>query len=46
MFIYDNAEVIDWAGPTGVFAVAKRMDPGLETFIIADTMVPVVTARA
>jgi transcriptional regulator GlxA family with amidase domain len=42
IYVCDNAEVIDWAGPTGVFAVAKRMDPELETFIIADTMVPVV----
>lgn len=42
IYICDNAEVIDWAGPTGVFAVAKRMDPELETFIIADTMAPVV----
>ncbi len=42
IYIFDNAEVIDWATPTGVFAVAKRMDPELETFIIADTMTPVV----
>lgn len=42
IYICDNAEVIDWAGPTGVFAVAKRMDPELETFIISDTMAPVV----
>ncbi len=42
IYVCDNAEVIDWAGPTGVFAVAKRLDPELETFIIADTMAPVV----
>lgn len=42
IYICDNAEVIDWAGPTGVFAVAKRLDPELETFIIADTMAPVM----
>jgi len=42
VYVCDNAEVIDWAGPTGVFAVAKRMDPELETFIISDTMAPVV----
>ncbi len=41
IYVCDNAEVIDWAGPTGVFAVAKRMDSELETFIIADTMAPV-----
>lgn len=42
IYIFDNAEVIDWAGPTGVFAVAKRMDPEIETFLIGDTTTPVV----
>ncbi len=32
-YLFDNAEVIDWATPTGVFAVARRMDPELETFL-------------
>lgn len=42
IYIFDNAEVIDWAGPTGVFAVAKRMDPELDTFLVGDTAIPVV----
>lgn len=42
IYIFDNAEVIDWATPTGVFAVARRMDPELETFLIGDTRSPVV----
>lgn len=42
IYIFDNAEVIDWATPTGVFAVARRMDPELETFLIGDTQSPVV----
>lgn len=42
IYIFDNAEVIDWAGPTGVFAVAKRMDPELETFLIGDTTAPII----
>jgi transcriptional regulator GlxA family with amidase domain len=42
IYIFDNAEVIDWAAPTGVFAVAKRMDPELETFLIGDTQTIVV----
>ena len=42
VYIFDNAEVIDWAGPTGVFSVAKRMDPELETFLVGDTTTPVV----
>lgn len=43
IYIFDNAEVIDWAGPTGVFAVAKRMDPELDTFLVGDTNRTVVT---
>ncbi len=42
IYIFDNAEVIDWAAPTGVFAVARRMDPELETFLVGDTQLPVV----
>lgn len=42
IYIFDNAEVIDWATPTGVFAVARRMDPELETFLMGDTQSPVV----
>jgi len=42
IYIFDNAEVIDWAAPTGVFAVARRMDPELDTFLIADTLTPIV----
>ncbi len=42
IYIFDSAEVIDWAGPTGVFAVARRMDPELETFLVGDTQMPVV----
>jgi transcriptional regulator GlxA family with amidase domain len=38
IYIFDGAEVIDWAGPTGVFAVARRMDPELETFLVGDSM--------
>lgn len=42
IYIFDGAEVIDWAGPTGVFAVAKRMDPELETFLVGDSIQTVV----
>lgn len=38
IYIYDNAEVIDWAGPTGVFAVARRMDPELDCFLVGDSL--------
>lgn len=36
IYIFKDAEVIDYAGPYGVFAVARRMDPGLDVFFISD----------
>ena len=41
IYIFDGAEVIDWAGPLGVFAVARRMDPELAVFLVGDTQAPV-----
>jgi transcriptional regulator GlxA family with amidase domain len=38
IYIFDGAEVIDWAAPTGVFAVARRMDPELDTFLVGDSL--------
>src|SRR6185369_15171840 len=43
VYIFNGAEVLDWAGPTGVFAVARRMDPELDAFLVGDTLVPVMT---
>ncbi len=40
IYIYSGAEVIDWAGPAGVIAVARRMDPELDVFLIGDSLVP------
>jgi transcriptional regulator GlxA family with amidase domain len=42
IYMYNGAEVIDWAGPIGVFAVARRMDPELDVFLIADSLTPVM----
>ena len=42
IYIFNGAEVIDWAGPIGVFAVARRMDPELEVFPIGDSLAPVM----
>jgi transcriptional regulator GlxA family with amidase domain len=42
IYIFHGAEVIDWAGPIGVFAVARRMDPELDAFLIGDSLVPVM----
>ena len=35
IYIFKDAEVIDYAGPFGVFSVAKRYDPELEVFLVA-----------
>ena len=43
IYIFNGAEVIDWAGPAGVFAVARRMDPELDAFLVGDPLVPVTT---
>jgi len=42
VYIFNGAEVIDWAAPIGVFAVARRLEPELEAFLIGDTLVPVM----
>lgn len=42
IYIYNGAEVIDWAGPSGVFAVGRRMDPELDVFLVGDSLVPVL----
>ena len=36
-----DAEIVDFAAPHGVFAVARRFDPELEAFLIADALRPV-----
>ncbi len=41
IYIYNGAEVIDWAGPLGVFAVARRLDPELDVFLVGDCLAPV-----
>ena len=42
IYIYNGAEVIDWAGPVGVFAVARRLDPELDVFLIGDSLTSVM----
>ncbi len=42
IYIYNGAEVIDWAGPVGVFAVARRMDPEIDVFLVGDSLTPVM----
>lgn len=42
VYIFNGAEVIDWAGPIGVFAVARRLEPELDAFLVADSLTPVM----
>lgn len=37
IYLFNGAEVIDWAGPLGVFAVARRMDPELDAFTVGES---------
>lgn len=37
IYIFKDAEIIDFAGPYGVFAVARRLDPSLDVFFIGDS---------
>ncbi len=41
IFIFKDAEVIDFAGPYGVFSVARRFDPELDVFFVAESLRPV-----
>lgn len=43
MYIFKDAEIIDYAAPYGVFSVARRLDPELDAFLVADAMKPVQT---
>lgn len=43
IYIFKDAEIIDYAAPYGVFSVAKRFDPELDAFLIADAQHPVQT---
>jgi transcriptional regulator GlxA family with amidase domain len=43
IYIFKDAEIIDYAAPYGVFSVARRFDPELDAFLIADAMRPMQT---
>lgn len=34
IYIFKDAEIIDFAAPYGVFSVARRLDPDLDVFFI------------
>lgn len=41
IYVFDGVEVVDFTAPLGVFAVAQRMDPELDAFLVGDTHVAV-----
>lgn len=43
VYVFKDAEVIDYAAPCGVFSVARRFDPELDVFLVAETLRPVQT---
>src|SRR5437899_7316519 len=43
IYVFKDAEIVDLAAPYGVFSVARRFDPELDAFLIADSLRPVQT---
>jgi transcriptional regulator GlxA family with amidase domain len=43
IYVFKDAEVIDYAAPYGVFSIARRYDPELDVFLLAEAMRPVQT---
>ena len=43
IYVCKDAEIVDYAAPHGVFSVARRFDPDLDAFLIADALRPVQT---
>jgi transcriptional regulator GlxA family with amidase domain len=41
IYVFKDAEIVDFAAPYGVFSVARRYDPELDAFLIADSLRPV-----
>lgn len=41
IYVFKDAEIVDFAAPHGVFSVARRFDPELDAFLVAETMRPV-----
>ncbi len=41
IYVFKDAEIVDFAAPYGVFSVARRYDPELDVFLIAEALRPV-----
>src|ERR1019366_10551094 len=40
IYVFKDVEIIDFAAPYGVFSVARRYDPELDVFLVAEVMRP------
>lgn len=43
IYVFKDAEIVDYAAPYGVFSVARRFDPELDVFLVAEALRPVHT---
>ncbi len=43
IYVFKDAEIVDFAAPHGVMSVARRFDPEIDAFLVADAMRPVQT---
>jgi len=43
IYVFKDAEIVDYAAPHGVFSVARRLDPELDAFLVAESQRPVQT---
>ena len=41
IYVFKEVEIVDFAAPYGVFSVARRLDPSLDAFLIAESLRPV-----
>jgi len=41
IYVFKDVEIVDFASPYGVFSVARRFDPELDVFLVAESMHPV-----
>ncbi|HZU16124.1 MAG TPA: DJ-1/PfpI family protein [Candidatus Dormibacteraeota bacterium] len=41
IYLFKDAEIVDFAAPYGVFSVARRFDPSLEVFFVAEALRPI-----
>jgi transcriptional regulator GlxA family with amidase domain len=41
IYVFKDVEIVDFAAPHGVFSVARRFNPELDAFLVAESMRPV-----